>query len=216
MPYDHCLFDLDGTLTDSKEGILNSLRYAAARFGVEIPPDGFDRFIGPAIRDSFKQNFGFNNARAEEATAVYREYFSSKGIYENKLYPGVAEMLERLSERGVTISLATSKTAAYAERILKHFGVDRYFSFVAGSEFDGRRSDKKELILYAMKNIDGMKLKCRPAVMAGDREYDVTGAKQAGIKCVGVTYGYGAPEELTSADYIADDTEELTEIILYG
>jgi len=218
VPYGVCLFDLDGTLTDSKEGIVNSFRYALSRFGIEMPDEGLERFLGPALRDSFVKHFGFTDARAEEATAEYRKYYSSAGIYENKLYPGVADMLEGLKRGGVTMAVATSKTAPYAERVLRHFGIDGYFSFVSGSEFDGRRSGKKELILHALENLSDSINKTKTAVMIGDREYDITGAKQAGIKSAGVTYGYGTRAELilAGADHIVDAPEELRAVILNG
>ena len=218
MLYNVCLFDLDGTLTDSKEGIINSFRYALARYGIKPPADGLDRFIGPALRDSFRDFFGFTDERAEEAVAVYREYYSTRGMYENKLYPGVADMLKDLKESGAVLSLATSKTAVYAGMILKHFDICDYFDFVAGSEFDGTRSGKKELIIYALENLHKKSRKNFPAVMIGDREYDIAGAKQAGIKSIGAAYGYGARDELTQAgaDHIADSPEEIYGIIRGG
>lgn len=211
-----CLFDLDGTLTDSKEGIIKSFQYTLKHFGIKEPDCGYEHFIGPALRDIFKTHCGFDDAMAETATAKYRERYATVGMYENKLYPGVAETLAALKDNGATVALATSKTAVYADKILKHFDIYDYFSFTAGSNFDGTRSDKKELIEYALDGLNVGEERKKTAVMAGDREYDITGAKRAGIKSIGVTYGYGSREELVSAgaDYLAASPRELLEIIL--
>ena len=215
MPFKICLFDLDGTLTDSKEGIINSFKYTLNHYGLEAPEDGFEKFIGPALRDIFKMYCGFDDARAEEATAKYRERYSTVGMFENKLYPGVIEMLKTLHERNVKIALATSKTALYADKILTHFGIRDYFSFVSGSEMDGRRSGKKELIEYALENLGALNAK-NQAVMIGDREYDIIGAAQAGISSIGVTYGYGSREELlqAGADILTDRADLIPGIII--
>ncbi|MCL2461577.1 MAG: HAD-IA family hydrolase, partial [Defluviitaleaceae bacterium] len=152
---------------------------------------------------------GFDASKAEEAVAKYREYFTEKGIYENTLYPGVREMLQTLSDRGKILILATSKVETFSRRILDYFGIAQYFSFVSGSELNGERSEKAEIIRYAMDNVPGMT--AERSIMVGDRKHDIIGAKAAGLKSVGVLYGYGDREELeeAGADYIVDDVPEL-------
>jgi phosphoglycolate phosphatase len=198
MGYDLYLFDLDGTLTDPKIGITKSVRYALAGFGISVPSlDHLTKFIGPPLRDSFKIYYGFSDAEAEKAVSIYREYFSEYGIYENTVYPGVPEALDDLNEHSKTIILATSKPTVYAERILAHFGLNEYFTLVAGSELNGSRSLKSEVIKYALDIVDPQRTKS--AVMIGDREHDIIGARKNGIDSVGVTYGYGSRQELEDA-----------------
>jgi len=216
MRYKIGLFDLDGTLTDSKDGIIDSARRTLAYYGINPEPEDMIKFIGPPLRENFMSLYGFDAAKAEEATAKYREYYSTDGIFNNSVYPGIIEMLEKLQNFGVELMLATSKTTVYAERILEHFRMAGYFSFVAGAEFDGRRSHKKELIEYALENAKTRGDSKNGAVMVGDRKHDIIGAREAGIKSIGVTYGYGPREELISAgaDHIADTPGETAGIIL--
>jgi phosphoglycolate phosphatase len=209
------LFDLDGTLTDPKIGITKSVQYALKSFGIDEPNlNALTKFIGPPLRDSFANFYGFSANEAELAVAKYREYFSDKGIFENEVYLGIPEMLKTLQNSGATLAVATSKPTVYARQILGHFTLDGCFSFVAGSELDGTRSVKSEVINYALNEL-GVTDKAN-AFMVGDREHDIIGANESGIMSVGVTYGYGTRTELQNAGatYIVDKVDELTALIL--
>ena len=208
------LFDLDGTLTDPFEGITRSVEYALDRYGITVD----DRrslacFIGPPLHESFMKYFGFSEAEAIKAVDVYREYFADKGIFENAVYDGVEPMLRRLGSRGKRLAVATSKPTVYAERILRHFGIMDCFEVCVGSELDGRRVNKDEVISDTLKALG-----CGPSgtVMVGDRSHDMIGAKKNGVPCIGVAYGYGTREELTEAGayVIADSVEELEEFLI--
>jgi len=208
----YILFDLDGTISDPKMGITKSVRYSLKSFGIEIDnTDELTPFIGPPLRDSYKKFYGFTDSEAETAVAKYREYFAETGIFENTLYNGIAEMLKALKTLDKTLVIATSKPTVYAVRILEHFNIGEYFKFVSGSELDGTRSKKDEVIAFAMKNC-GITSADR-AIMVGDREHDIIGAKKSGIDSVGVLYGYGDYAELSGAGatYIAESVEKLLE-----
>ena len=202
-----CLFDLDGTLIDPKLGITNSFIYALNRFGLTAEPDELLHIIGPPLRHSFSRGYGFDSVKTEEAVRLYREYFSQKGIYENTLYPGISSILEELHSSGVKIALATSKVREYAIEILRYHSILRFFDFVSGSEMDGSRSEKNEVITFALDNLNVSDLS--GVVMIGDRCYDITGATQAGISSIGVLYGYGSESELAGADNIVGTVSEL-------
>lgn len=211
----YILFDLDGTLTDPKVGITKSVQYALGKCGIEVEnADNLCPFIGPPLRESFKRFYYFDDIGAEDAVAKYREYFSEQGIYENTIYDGIDEMLKRLITNGKILILATSKPTVYAEKILKHFNIDTYFTFVSGSELDGRRSKKSHIIQYALEQNVITDLK--DVIMVGDREHDILGAKEIGIMSIGVLYGYGNYVELTNAkaDIIVSDIKELLEKLL--
>lgn len=213
MPqFDTVLFDLDGTLTDPAEGITNSVAFALERFGVSVA----DRrellpFIGPPLKESFMHFYGMDDARAEQAVADYREYFAPKGIFENAVYPGVADMLCALRAAGTRMVLATSKPEVFARQILEHFGLLEQFDAVCGSELDGRRTDKAEVIAEALRRCPG-----EHPVMVGDRLHDVAGAKKNGLPCIGVLFGYGGREELQTAgaDWLVEDVQELKNLLL--
>jgi phosphoglycolate phosphatase len=210
----YLLFDLDGTLTDPKIGITKSFQYALKAFGIVV--DDLDELlpcIGPPLRDSFKELYSFSDEEAEWAVAKYREYFSEQGIFENALYSGIPALLSEQVARGRKLIVATSKVTAYAKRILEHFGIAKYFAFVAGSEMDGRRSDKAEVIRYALESMNITEI--RKAVMIGDRKYDILGAKELGMDSIVVLYGYGSRGELESveAGYIAVSVEALSELL---
>lgn len=214
MKYDTVLFDLDGTLTDPGKGITNSVKYALKHY--EIVENDYNRlcdFIGPPLVDSFMKHYGFDRAKASEAVSIYREYYSKKGLYENSIYDGVAEMLACIKESGARIVLATSKPWRFAEIILEHFNVKQYFDFVAGATMSETRTRKDEVIKYA---IDTCNIDPATAVMVGDREYDVIGAMRFKIKTVGVSYGYGSVDELKKAGafIIAGSPKEVADSIL--
>jgi len=215
MKYEICLFDLDGTLTDPKEGITKSVKHALAHF--KIPVGNLDelvKFIGPPLRVSFPKFYGLSPKDTEIAVAKYRERFSIKGLFENEIYDGIKHMLETLKQSGKIIVLATSKPTIYANKILEHFGIAKYFTLVVGSELDGTRDHKCDVISYALDNLDPKRTK--PAIMIGDREHDVIGAKKTNIPSIGVTYGYGDRPELENAgaDIIVDSVVELQKILL--
>lgn len=213
LPY--ILFDLDGTLTDPGEGITRSVQYALDAFEIHIHDRReLERFIGPPLRDSFRVFYGLSDADAERAVAKYREYFADRGIFENAIYAGVPEMLFTLRENGATLLLATSKPTVYARRILEHFGIAGHFAHIVGSELDGTRSDKAEVIAYAL--VRGGKISPDQAVMVGDREHDILGARKCGLCSVGVLYGYGNERELNAAgaDWLAADVPDLSDALL--
>lgn len=206
----YLLFDLDGTLTDPYEGITNSVAYALGKFGISVDDKRkLIPFIGPPLYESFVNFYGFTAENAEKAVALYREYFSVKGIYENAVCSGIPEVLSAFRSRGKKLIVATSKPEKFALRILKKFGLSRYFDFVAGATMDSSRVSKSDVVAYALEAANVVNRD--EAVMIGDREYDIIGAKNNGISSVGVLYGYGTKEELISAgaNYIAASPLEL-------
>ena len=212
---DVIFFDLDGTITDSGDGIKNSAAYALNKFGIPTPDrDELNKFIGPPLVESFRNLFGMSNEDADLAVVYYREYYAVKGMFENSLYDGVTEMLEALKKAGKTIVLATSKPEIYANQILKYFEIYDYFTHVCGAEMDHKRTDKHEVIEYALET-SGITDRSR-VIMVGDRHYDIDGAKKSHLDSIGVTFGYGSESELTSAgaDFIVNDAKELTELLL--
>ncbi len=215
MEFNYIFFDLDGTLTDSGIGIINSVKYALKKYGIEERnSDKLKRFIGPPLIDSFMEYYGFDLYKAKDAVMYYREYYSEKGIYENELYSGIKELLAELKAKSKVVLLTTSKPKIYAEKILGYFEILPYFDFVIGSNLDGTLSDKKEIIYEALK-ISGTELKKESVVMVGDRKFDIEGAIYNGIKSIAVLYGYGSYNELkkAGADYKAASVEEINKII---
>jgi len=212
--YKYILLDLDGTLTDPAEGITNSIIYALSKYGISSRKEELVHFIGPPLRDSFMEYFSFSSAQAEEAVVFYREYFAEKGIYENSIYPGVNEMLARLSSADKSLVLATSKPAVYARRVLEYFKILDYFHFVAGSNLDGTMGTKSEVVGYALSSLPDSDFKS--AVMAGDRKFDIQGALANSIDSIGVTWGYGSRDELVKAGatYIADSISDFERLLL--
>ncbi len=192
------LFDLDGTLTDPFTGISNCILYALEKLGVQLPPRESLRWcIGPPLKDSFSKLLASDdNAFIEEALSFYRERFGSVGLFENKVYDGIPEVLEDLLSNGHTLYVATSKPAIYAERIIAHFDLHRYFKAIYGSELDGTRSDKADLISHILQRES---IATSEASMIGDREHDIIGAKKNGIYGFGVLWGYGTKDELEAS-----------------
>ena len=215
MLYNLCLFDLDGVLTDSGEGITKAVRYALNSFGVEVASlSELTKFVGPPLRDAFREFYNFSDADAEEAIRKYREYYSKTGIWENVLYDGIVDALARLKDSGIKIVMATSKPTIFAEKIAVHFGLKQYLDFIAGSELDNSRSRKDEIINYALSILDPER-KMLP-VMIGDRKHDIIGAQKMEIDSIGVTWGYGSRSELeeAKATKIVDSPNELCRLIL--
>ena len=213
--FEYILFDLDGTITDSGEGITKSVQYALKYFDILVNNlEDLRKFIGPPLKESFKEYYKFDEEKANIALVKYREYYADKGIYENDLYDGIIEVLDKLKENGKIIILATSKPEVYANKILEYFKIDKYFTFVAGSDFEETRVKKGDVIKYAL---EGAKISdLSKVIMVGDREHDIIGAKENNIKSIGVLYGFGDVIELTQAraEYIVNNTNELLNILL--
>lgn len=217
---EYLLFDLDGTLTDPKVGITTCVQYALKTFGIDEPDlDKLEPFIGPPLLDSFKEFYGFDDEKAQAAIEKYRERFRDKGIFENEIYRGVPEMLKKLKQRGLHLGVASSKPTVFVEKILEHFRIKDYFEVVVGSELDGTRSDKAEVVLEALRRFfPNGRVQKHKVFMIGDRKFDVIGAKNVGVESVAVSYGYGDMEELMQAhaDYIVRSVEELKRFLLRG
>ncbi len=215
MNKQYILFDLDGTLTDPKIGITKSVAYALEEMGIIVEDlDSLNKFIGPPLLQSFVEYYGFSREKAQIAIDKYREYFADKGIYENVVYSGIEELLQELKENNKTLIVATSKPAVFATKILEHFNLIQYFEFIAGSELDGTRVEKADVIAYALEqcNITDMS----SVIMVGDRKHDIIGANKMKIDSVGVLYGYGNEEEFldSNATYIISNIAELEGLLL--
>lgn len=249
------LFDLDGTLTNPKLGITSGVQHALQKLGIEAPsPDELEFFIGPPMRQTFRQAYNLPDDQIDKAVQYYREYYDPVGWRQNEVYSGIPETLAALRDAGFRLGLATSKPTVFAERILAHFGLLDLFSVLAGSNLDGTREDKADVIRYALTeagfDLDAEEgrggrseepsveltterpterpgdLQAESSVerpgellvtMVGDRKYDIIGAKELGLRSVGVTYGFGSREELESAgaDAIVDRPEELVSVLLH-
>ncbi len=212
--YSTVLFDLDGTLTDPGLGITNSVKFALERWGISVEDTtSLYKFIGPPLKDSFMKYYDFSEEDALKSVEYYREYFAPKGIFENILYENTEKMLQAVKKSGRQIVLATSKPEIFAKQILDFFHLTEYFDFIAGASMDESRNQKSDVIKYALDNIPlshGEK-----AVMIGDREQDIFGAKANKIDSIGVLYGYGSLEELKNAgaDFIAETTLDILKLI---
>ena len=211
---DIIFFDLDGTLTDSKEGIFASLRYALRFFGItEQQDEALNRFIGPPLVQAFITYYHMSEQDAALALVKYREYFSTKGIYQLSMYSGVDRMLKELKKRNFTLCLATSKPEQYAKEIISRIGVKDQFDYLAGATMDESRNEKKDIINFviAQKGYDRSRI-----LMVGDREHDVYGAHKNHVEVLGVLYGYGTKKELKDAgcNYFAKTVEDVEMFIL--
>jgi phosphoglycolate phosphatase len=212
--YNIILFDLDGTLTDPKEGITRCVQYALEKVGVIEPDrDKLIPFIGPPLMASFQEMYGLTEEEARRGVGYYRERFVNVGMFENGVYPKIPAMLQTLQDLGKELVVATSKPTVYSVQILDHFDLSRYFSKVIGSNLDGSRVEKGEVIEFALSEI-GRYDKSR-VVMVGDRKHDVIGAGKNGIDSVAVTWGYGDREELSQArpTYSVFTVDQLTELL---
>ena len=198
MKYQHIFFDLDGTLTDSADGIVNSVRYALEKQGI-VPParEQLLPFVGPPLLDSFHKYYGMDREQGMQAIEAYREYFTDRGWKENSVYEGIPEVLKQLKDAGAHLYIATSKPEPFAKRIAEHFGLDGYFDRIAGATLDERITGKGQVIQMLLEELADIPVS--KIVMVGDREHDVYGAKEHGIACVVVLYGYGSRKELEQA-----------------
>lgn len=225
--YKYCLFDLDGTLTDPKEGICKSVQYALHKMGIEEPDiDKLEPFIGPPLPVSFKEFYGMSEEDCTKAVAFYRERFSAVGLYENEMYEGIDEMLDTLKDLGVKLAVASSKPTVFVTKILEHFKLADYFDVVVGSNLDGTRSEKSEVVKEALlglyfgpehegKRLEDCTSQKAETAMIGDRCFDIEGAHAMGIVGIGVEYGYAPKGELkkAGADKLAKNVKVLTEIL---
>ena len=212
--YKYILFDLDGTLTDPGLGITNAVMYALKKFNIEVPERSqLYKFIGPPLLESFEKFYGMSSEESQLALQYYREYFKPYGLYENTVYDGIKELLAELKAQGKKLVLATSKPEPFAIEILRHFKLDKYFDFIAGATMDEKRVRKADVIAYALENCGITDLSS--AIMIGDREHDVLGAKEVGLESIGVLYGYGDMSELeiAGATYIAEKPKDILKII---
>ncbi|CUP13346.1 HAD family hydrolase [Clostridium sp. NSJ-49] len=211
----YILFDLDGTVTDPMIGITKSVQYALNKFDIEVEDlNELCKFIGPPLKDSFMNFYNFTEEDALNAITYYREYFSTKGLYENTVYENFEDMLISLKEKNKSLIIATSKPTVFAEKILEHFNLKKYFDFIAGSNLDNTRTKKADVISYALEQ-QGI-TEVSEIIMIGDREHDVIGAKALNIESIGVLHGYGSYDELSNsgANYIVKDVKELHSLLL--
>ena len=213
MEYRNILFDLDGTLTDPYLGITNAVKYSLQKFNIEERNENTLRaIIGPPLETSFMEFYQFDANKTKTAIGYYREYYSEKGIYENKLYPDIDTILAKIRDAGKTLILATSKPAIFASKILEYFNIDKYFYDITGSNLDGTLVEKDEIIKFIMEKHD---LKPETTIMIGDRKYDISGAHKNNIHSIAVMYGYGSKEELEQSKptYFCENTADIWEII---
>lgn len=222
----YILFDLDGTITDSSEGITKCVVYALEKMGInETNPDNLRRFIGPPLDESFRNFYNMSTEDSLKAVAFYRDRFSDIGIFENKLYDGIADTFKQLKKQGFFVCLATCKPEIYLPRILGHFDVEKYFDIIVGSELEGGKRRRKNEVIdevlrqiclkegIALENIDEVKA---DSIMIGDRKDDILGAKASGIESMGVRYGFADPDELENAgaDYIVEEVIDIVPALL--
>jgi len=215
MSYKYILFDLDGTLTDPKEGITKAVQYALKKYDIFVEDlDLLEKFIGPPLKNSFMEFYNFDEEKAVQAVSFYREYFKEKGMFENEVYENIENVLNKLQALGLNLIVATSKPTVFSKEILKYFNLEQYFIEVAGSNLDGTRSEKGEIIKFILEKYKITRL--HEVVMIGDRKYDIIGATDNHIDSIGVTYGYGSEEELKNAKatYIANAVQDLLQCII--
>ncbi|MBK5474029.1 HAD family hydrolase [Bacillus sp. TH19] len=208
--YTTFLFDLDGTLTDPKEGIINAVLYVLEKMGIEeVNISELDSFIGPPIQQSFADRYNMNEIEVERAVFYFREYLKQSGLLENKVYDGIGALLQELKDAGNRLFVATSKPTVFAKQVIEHFQLTTFFEEIVGSNLDGTRIQKEEIIAHILQTNE--ELKKEEMVMIGDRKHDVIGANSNGIASIGVLYGYGNENELSDAGaiHIVKDVEEL-------
>ncbi|MGG3282366.1 HAD family hydrolase [Paenibacillus solani] len=209
MKYNHILFDLDGTLTNPREGITKAVQYALDKHGINVSDlSELECFIGPPLQATFAEKYHFNENKAWEAVLSYREYFKETGMYENEEYEGIRKLLETLLMQGRQLYVATSKPTVFAVTILEHFGLSSYFTMVCGSELDGTRSAKSDIIQHVL---DTCRIDKSDAVMIGDRKHDLIGAQNCGVDSIAAGYGFGSEEELAACEptYYFKTVEEM-------
>ncbi|RXJ04387.1 HAD family hydrolase [Anaerobacillus alkaliphilus] len=214
--YKVILFDLDGTLTDPKLGITKCVEYSLAKLGISEPNlDMLEKFIGPPLQESFAKIYGFDIETTNRAIEYYRERFREKGMYENEVYSGISSLLASLKNQEKIVVVATSKPTVFAEKILQHFCLDQYFDLIVGSNLDGTRTSKTDVIQYILEEYP--EFEKHQFLMIGDREHDIIGANNTRIDSIAVTYGYGtfAELEVVKPTCIVKDVEELREKLTF-
>lgn len=208
--YKYVLFDLDGTISDSSEGITKAVQKSLSEMGIEVQDRGeLYKFIGPPLSYSYSKFFGFDDAQCEEAIRRYRAYYSVKGLYENTPYAGIEDLLKKIKASGRKVAVTTSKPDKFTIQILEHFGFLDLFDFVACASMDESRNKKHEVVEYCLAQM-GITDK-REVVLVGDTRFDAEGAARVGIDCIGVLYGFGSREELekSGATYLAETVEDI-------
>lgn len=211
----YLLFDLDGTLVNSKEGIVKSVYYALDTLGIEeSEPEKLIRFIGPPLDYSFRTFYNLNETGVRRAMEKYRERYSAKGLFECEIYGGMKELLEKLRAEGKFLCVATSKPQIFTEQILDMFQIRPYFQVVVGASLDDSLQEKADIIAEVLKQLPETAEKSE-MLMIGDREHDVIGARQNGIECAGIRHGFAQPGEFEAAgaDYIVAGTDELAQLL---
>jgi phosphoglycolate phosphatase len=213
--YNTIFFDLDGTLSDSARGIIRCLQYSLEKFNiVETEEEKLRHYIGPSLTETYTKIYGMSDAKAVQATAFYRERFEREGIKENVMFEGVNHLLAGLKAQEKTMVLATAKPTEHAKQILEYYQIDHYFTVIAGSNFDGTREHKGEVIEFALSQLENPDV--NNILMVGDRQHDILGAKENNLAVIGVGYGYGTLEELAEAkpDKIVTSVAELSKTLL--
>ncbi|MBQ1311739.1 MAG: HAD hydrolase-like protein [Blautia sp.] len=215
MKYTTVLFDLDGTLTESGEGIAKSVQYALEKQGIqEENLEKLKAFVGPPLIESFMKYYGMTRETAEKSVVFYREYFRKKGIFENAVYPGIPEMLKNLKDKGYLLAVASSKPEPFVRQIMDYFALTPFFDEITGSTLDEKRTAKVDVIEETLRRM-GLSDRRDEVVMVGDKEHDVLGAAEAGLDCIGVLYGYGTREELEAAKpaFLAETVSGLMDLL---
>ena len=213
MKQKHILFDLDGTIVRSDPGITRGVQKSLEQFGIYEEPENLKKFVGPPLVESYTKLYGLSLLQYEKALEIFHEYYRSTGIFECELYEGIEEMLKVLSVE-YRLYIATSKPEREARRVIEHFGLDKYFTFVGGSDgdFNTKRSTKAAVIEYVLKsnNIEDK----TAAIMVGDKIHDIVGANTVGLKSIGILYGYGSMGEFDKANYIVRTVDDLREMFI--
>lgn len=212
----HVLFDVDGTLTDPLEGIVNAILYALPHMGIELPADPRELhvLVGPPMLESLQEYYHLTAEQAQHMLAIYREYYSEKGLFEATIHPGIPELLQALYDRGIQIHTATSKPIEYVERLLAHFDLRKYFTFLGADDLACSRHSKDAVMAYVLENVPD--ITPENTVMVGDRKFDVLSAHRIGLRTVGCAFGHAEPGELEAAGaaYIARTAKEAQQILL--
>lgn len=213
--FDLVIFDLDGTLTDSRVGITKSVSYAISKMGIKPPPlEELEHFIGPPLMDSFMEYYKFSKSDSEKALEIFREEYSKNGLYENIPFHNINTLLSALKNSKIKLAVATSKPQHFSEKILDHFLLSQYFDVIIGSSLDNTLSHKSRIISETLKSF--LEIPKEKIVMVGDRKFDIDGAKENGIASIGVKYGFADPGEIEAAspDFTAEGIEDLFKILL--
>ncbi len=211
--YDTVAFDLDGTLTNPERGLLSAFEYAFKKLGVEYESrESLRRYIGPPLYDEWQKDFGWSFDEASAAIEIFREYYNIYGWWDNEVYPGIEELLSELKARGKKLVVATSKPEETAKKVLRLFGLDKYFDYVAGASPDGTNDLKWQILTRALETVGAVK---NASVLVGDRKYDAVGAAICGIDSLGVLWGHGSREELVSSNfsYISESPDDALKLL---